>query len=249
MSGHSKWSTIKRKKGAADAKRGKIFTKLIREIATAARLGGGDVDANPRLRLAVEKARQANMPKDNILRAIKKGAGGDASDAYEEIVYEGYGPGGTAVYIEVLTDNKNRAVSEVRHVLTKYGGNLGSSGCVGYLFEKRGVITFDSADLDADSLLESALDAGAEDVLESSDSVEVVTTPASFDAVKNALEEAGFAAIQGSITMEPTATVRIEGNEAERMLRVSDALEDLDDVQNVYANFDISDEEMARIAG
>ena len=249
MSGHSKWSTIKRKKGAADAKRGKIFTKLIREIATAARLGGGDVDANPRLRLAVEKARQANMPKDNILRAVKKGIGGDASDAYEEIVYEGYGPGGTAVYIEVLTDNKNRAVSEVRHVLTKYGGNLGSTGCVGYLFEKRGLLTFESADLDADSLLESALDAGAEDVLESSDSIDVVTTPANFEVVKSALEKAGFEVIQGAITMEPTATVTIEGDEAGRMLRVSDALEDLDDVQNVYANFDISDEEMVRIAG
>jgi YebC/PmpR family DNA-binding regulatory protein len=249
MSGHSKWSTIKRKKGAADAKRGKIFTKLIREIATAARMCGGDVDSNPRLRLAVEKARQANMPKDNILRAVKKGTGGDASDAYEEIVYEGYGPGGTAVYIEVLTDNKNRAVSEVRHVLTKYGGNLGSSGCVGYLFEKKGLITFESADLDADSLLESALDAGAEDVLESSGAIDVVTTPANFEGVKDALGKAGFEAIQGEITMEPAATVKIEGNEAEEMLRLSDALEDLDDVQNVYANFDISDEEMARIAG
>ena len=249
MSGHSKWSTIKRKKGAADAKRGKIFTKLIREIATAARLGGGDVDSNPRLRLAVEKARQANMPKDNIARAIKKGTGGDASDTYEEIVYEGYGPGGTAVYVEVLTDNKNRAVGEVRHVLTKYGGNLGSSGCVGYLFEKKGLITFESADLDVDSLLESALDAGAEDAIESSDSIDVVTTPANFEVVKVALEEAGFGAINGEITLEPTTTVKIEGKEAERMLQLSDSLEDLDDVQNVYANFDISDEEMARIAG
>jgi YebC/PmpR family DNA-binding regulatory protein len=249
MSGHSKWSTIKRKKGAADAKRGKIFTKLIREIATAARLGGAEADANPRLRLAIDKAREANMPKDNILRAIKKGTGGDAADSYEEIVYEGYGPGGTAVYVEVLTDNKNRTVGEVRHVLTKYGGNLGSSGCVGYLFEKKGLISFESAALDADSLLESALDAGAEDVLESSDFIDVVTTPANFDVIKNALKEAGFEAIQGEITMEPTATVEIEGSEAERMLRLSDALEDLDDVQNVYANFDISDEEMARIAG
>jgi YebC/PmpR family DNA-binding regulatory protein len=249
MSGHSKWSTIKRKKGAADAKRGKIFTKLIREIATAARMGGGDVDANPRLRLAVEKARQANMPKDNILRAIKKGTGGDAADAYEEIVYEGYGPGGTALYVEVLTDNKNRTVGEVRHVLTKYGGNLGSSGCVGYLFGKKGLITFESAGLDADLLLESALDAGAEDVLESSDCFDVVTTPANFEEIKNALEEAGFEAIHAEITMEATTTVKIEGDGAERMLRLSDALEDLDDVQNVYANFDISDEEMARIAG
>jgi YebC/PmpR family DNA-binding regulatory protein len=248
MSGHSKWSTIKRKKGAADAKRGKIFTKLIREIATAARLGGGDVDANPRLRLAVEKARQANMPKDNIQRAIKKGTGGDASDAYEESVYEGYGPGGTAVYVEVLTDNKNRTVGEVRHVLTKYGGNLGSSGCVGYLFEKKGLITFDREGLDGDALLEAALDAGAEDVVEAADSVDVVAAPANFEAVKCALEEAGFQPLQAAITMEPTTTVKIEAEEAERMLRLSDALDDLDDVQNVYANFDISDEEMARLA-
>jgi len=249
MSGHSKWSTIKRRKGAVDAKRGKIFTKLIREIATAARIGGGEVDANPRLRLAVEKARQANMPKDNILRAIKKGTGGDASASYEEIVYEGYGPGGTAVYVEVLTDNKNRTVGEVRHVLAKYGGNLGSSGCVGYLFEKKGLLSFERANLDADRLLESALDAGAEDVIESADSIDVVTTPSQFEAVKNALEKAGFAAVEGAITMEPTSTVKVEGSEAERMLQLSDALEDLDDVQNVYANFDVSDEEMARIAG
>jgi len=249
MSGHSKWSTIKRKKGAADAKRGKIFTKLIREIETAARIGGGEVDANPRLRLSVEKSRQANMPKDNIIRAIKKGIGGDASEAFEATVYEGYGPGGAAVYVEVLTDNKNRTVGEVRHVLTKYGGNLGSSGCVGYLFEKRGLITFECEDLDTDSLLEAALDAGAEDAIESPGALDVVTTPAKFEAVKAALEEAGFTAVRAEITMEPTAQVKIEGEEAERMLRLSDALEDLDDVQNVYANFDISDEEMAGIAG
>jgi YebC/PmpR family DNA-binding regulatory protein len=249
MSGHSKWSTIKRKKGAADAKRGKIFTKLIREIATAARIGGGEVDANPRLRLAVEKARQANMPKENIARAIKKGTGGDTSEAYEESVYEGYGPGGTALYVEVLTDNKNRTVGEVRHVLTKHGGNLGSSGCVAYLFEKKGLITFECAGLDTDVLLEAALDAGAEDVIESSDTLDVVTTPANSEVVQRALEAAGFEAVRAEITMEPTTQVKVEGDEAERMLRLSDALEDLDDVQNVYANFDISDEEMARIAG
>jgi YebC/PmpR family DNA-binding regulatory protein len=248
MSGHSKWSTIKRKKGAVDAKRGKIFTKLIREIATAARIGGGDPDSNPRLRLAMEKARQSNMPKDNINRAIKKGIGGDATDAYEETVYEGYGPGGTAVYVEVLTDNKNRTVGEVRHVLTKYGGNLGSSGCVGYLFEKRGIIRFDREGRDSDALLEAALDAGAEDVVEAADSVDVVAAPANFEAVKRALEQAGFEAREAEVTMEPTTTVKIEAEDAERMLRLSDALDDLDDVQNVYANFDISDEEMARLA-
>jgi YebC/PmpR family DNA-binding regulatory protein len=249
MSGHSKWSTIKRKKGAADAKRGKIFTKLIREIATAARIGGGEVDANPRLRLAVEKARQANMPKDNITRAIKKGVGGDASESYEEGVYEGYGPGGTAVYVEVLTDNKNRTVGEVRHVLTKFGGNLGSSGCVGYLFEKKGLVQFEAEGLDADALLEAALDAGADDVIESEGSFEVITTPPNFEAVKQALEAAGFTAAEAQIAMEPTTQVKIAGDEAEQMLRLADSLEDLDDVQNVYANFDISDEELARIAG
>jgi YebC/PmpR family DNA-binding regulatory protein len=249
MSGHSKWSTIKRKKGAADAKRGKIFTKLIREIATAARIGGGDVDANPRLRLAAEKARQANMPKDNIARAIKKGTGGDASETYDEGAYEGYGPGGTAVYVEVLTDNKNRTVGEVRHVLTKFGGNLGSNGCVAYLFEKKGRISFDVSELDGDALLEAALDASAEDVVEAGDLVDVITTPPAFESVKQALAKAGFEPSSAEITMEPTTQVKISGDEAERMLELSDALEDLDDVQNVYANFDISDEEMARIAG
>ncbi|MBW2287446.1 MAG: YebC/PmpR family DNA-binding transcriptional regulator [Deltaproteobacteria bacterium] len=249
MSGHSKWSTIKRKKGAADAKRGKIFTKLIREIATAARIGGGEVDSNPRLRLAVEKARQANMPKDNITRGIKKGMGGDASETYDEGVYEGYGPGGTAVYVEVLTDNKNRTVGEVRHVLTKHGGNLGSSGCVGYLFKKQGMITFELSGIDSDALMEAALDAGAEDVVESDGTLEVATTVPNFESVKRALEEAGFVSVAAEITMEPTTQVKIEGDEAERMLRLSDALDDLDDVQNVYANFDISNEEMARLAG
>jgi len=248
MSGHSKWSTIKRKKGAVDAKRGKIFTKLIREIATAARIGGGEIDANPRLRLAVEKARQANMPKDNILRAIKKGVGGDSTESYEESVYEGYGPGGTAVYVEVLTDNKNRTVGEVRHVLSKYGGNLGANGCVGYLFEKKGVLHFDAAGLDGDALLEAALDAGAEDVVESDDALDVHTTPSAFEAVKQALEAAGFQPAEAEIAMEPTTHVKISGDEAERMLQLSDALEDLDDVQNVYANFDIAEEEMARLA-
>jgi YebC/PmpR family DNA-binding regulatory protein len=249
MSGHSKWSTIKRKKGAADQKRGKIFTKLIREIATAARIGGGEVDSNPRLRLAVEKARQANMPKDNITRGIKKGLGGDSAEAYEEGVYEGYGPGGTAVYVEVLTDNKNRTVGEVRHVLTRHGGNLGSSGCVGYLFEKKGVVSFENSDLDVDSLMEVALEAGADDVIESDDSIDVVTTVANFEVVKQALDTAGLVPVAAEVTMEPTTQVEIEGDEAERMLQLSDALEDLDDVQNVYANFDISEEEMARIAG
>jgi len=248
MSGHSKWATIKRKKGAADARRGKVFTKLIREIATASRIGGGDPDSNARLRLAMEKARAANMPKDNIERAIKKGTGVGEVEAYEEVVYEGYGPGGAALYVETLTDNKNRTVGELRHALTKFGGNLGASGCVSYLFEKKGQLVFDRADLDADALLEAALESGADDVIETGEAVEVVTAPARFDALRRALEAAGWKPASAGIVMAPASTVSIEGEAAESMLRLVDALEDLDDVQNVYANYDISDEEMARFA-
>jgi YebC/PmpR family DNA-binding regulatory protein len=248
MSGHSKWATIKRKKGAADAKRGKVFTKLIREIATAARVGGGDPGANPRLRLAIEKARGANMPKDNIERAIKKGLGATDTDSYEEVVYEGYGPGGTAIYVEVLTDNRNRTVGELRHVLTKYGGSLGSSGCVSYLFSKKGVLQFERQGLDVDALLEAALDAGAEDASESENGVEVVSPPAAFEAVKAALVSRGFKPSHAELSMIPSTTVVLQGKDAETMLQVADALEDLDDVQSVHANYDISEEEMARIA-
>ncbi|MDH3684641.1 MAG: YebC/PmpR family DNA-binding transcriptional regulator [Myxococcales bacterium] len=248
MSGHSKWSTIKRKKGAVDAKRGKLFTKLIRELATAARLGGGDPNANPRLRLVVDKARGANMPKDNIERAIQKGVGGGDSETYDEVIYEGYGPGGVAILLETLTDNKNRTVSEVRHVLTKHGGNLGSSGCVAYLFEKRGLLTFDRSDLDGDALLEAALEAGAEDVVEGAETIDVVTAPADFETVKGNLAAAGLTPATAEVTLEPSTTVELDGSDAERMLSLADALDDLDDVQNVYANFDISEEEMARLA-
>ncbi len=249
MSGHSKWSTIKRKKGAADAKRGKIFTKLIREIATAARMGGGDVDANPRLRLACEKGRSANMPKDNIVRAIAKGTGSGEGEAYEEVVYEGYGPGGVAIYIEALTDNKNRTVGDVRHILTKHGGNLGASGCVSYLFEKRGVLSFDRSQVDVDGLLEVALESGADDVIENDTRVDVVVAWVGFESLKSALLTAGFEPEQAGIEMEPTTTVAVVADQAESMLSLTDALDDLDDVQHVYANFDISDEEMVRIAG
>jgi YebC/PmpR family DNA-binding regulatory protein len=248
MSGHSKWSTIKRKKGAIDAKRGKIFTKLIREIATAARLSGGEVDANPRLRLAIERARASNMPKDNIERAIKKGLGSTEGESFEEVVYEGYGPGGTAIYIEVLTDNKNRTVGEVRHVLSRFAGNLGASGCVSYLFEKRGLLSFEADGLDTDALLEAALESGAEDAIESETQVDVLTTPGDFETVKAALLERGFVPSQAELSFQPTTTVKLEGSEAETMLRIADALEDLDDVQNVHANFEISDAEMARLA-
>ncbi len=249
MSGHSKWSTIKRKKGAADARRGKIFTKLIREIATAARLGGGESASNPRLRLAMDRARLANMPKENIQRAIKTGTGANAAQAYDEVAYEGYGPGGTALYVEVLTDNKNRTVGEVRHVLSKYGGNLGASGCVAYLFEKKGSLSFERKGLESDRVLEVALEAGADDVTESEESVDVVTSVANFEKTKRILESAGFIPARAGILMEPLSTVALEGSEAESMLRLADALEDLDDVQSVYTNFDISDVEMARIAG
>ena len=248
MSGHSKWSTIKRKKGAADAKRGKIFTKLIREIATAARLAGGDQDSNPRLRLVVDKAKAANMPKDNIQRAIQKGIGGGEGDTYEEMVYEGYGPGGAAILIEALTDNKNRTVSDVRHALTKNGGNLGSSGCVAYLFEKRGILLFGRDGINSDELMEAAIEAGAEDVVETEDMLEVVTSSAEFDSVKQALESGRFSPVEASISLIPSTTVALTGSDAERMLRLSDSLEDLDDVQNFYANFDISEKEMAEFA-
>ena len=249
MSGHSKWATIRRKKGAVDAKRGKIFTKLIREIATAARMGGGEAGANPRLRLAIDKARGANMPKDNIERAILKGTGGGESEAWEEAVYEGYGPGGTAVYVEALTDNRNRTAGEVRHVFTKFGGNLGASGCVGHLFERKGSLLFERAGIEPDALLEAALETGADDVVESDDLLEVVTGGAEFGAVKRSLEERGFRPTQAALQMRPSLTVRLEGKDAEQMLRLSDALEDLDDVQAVNANFDISEEEMQRLAG
>ncbi len=248
MSGHSKWSTIKRKKGALDAKRGKVFTKLIRELQTAARIGGGDPDANPRLRLVIDKAKGANMPKDNIQRAIQKGAGGGEGENFEEAVYEGYGPGGAAILIETLSDNKNRTVGDVRHVLTKHGGNLGASGCVAYLFEKRGLLVFEGDGIDADALLEAALEAGAEDVVEGPGSWEVSTAPTDFHAVQQALADGGFEPASAELTLQPSTTVKLVGQEAEQMLRLADSLEDLDDVQNFYANFEISEEEMERFA-
>jgi YebC/PmpR family DNA-binding regulatory protein len=249
MSGHSKWATIKRKKGAADAKRGKLFTKLIRELATAARMGGGDVGANPRLRLAVEKARSANMPKDTLSRAILRGTGGGDDSVFEEVVYEGYGPGGTAVLVEGLTDNRKRTVGEVRHVFTRAGASLGAPGCVAHLFEKKGLIHFDAEGLDGDALLEAALEAGADDVREGVDQSVVVTAPGAFEAVKGALEKRGFRTSQAEITLEPSTTVALAGADAEAMLKLAEALEDLDDIQAVYANYDIPDEVMQRLAG
>jgi len=244
MSGHSKWSSIKHKKAATDAKRGKIFTKLIKEITVAARMGGGDIEANPRLRTAVLAAKTENMPKDNIERAIKKGTGDLEGVSYEESVYEGYGPGGAAVYVESLTDNKNRAVAEIRHVFSKCGGNLGSNGCVAYLFEKKGYLVVEKSTADEDELMEVALEAGAEDVREDGTNFEVITAPDEFEAVKTAVDEAGIATVDAEVTMLPSTTTALEGKEAEQMMRLMDMLDDCDDVQKVYTNADIPDEVM-----
>ncbi|MBI2353916.1 MAG: YebC/PmpR family DNA-binding transcriptional regulator [Deltaproteobacteria bacterium] len=246
MSGHNKWSTIKHKKGAADAKRGKVFTKIIKEISVAAKLGGGDPAANPRLRTAVDKAKAENMPKDNIERAIKKGTGGMEGVTYEEIVYEGYGPGGAAVLVEVMTDNRNRSVSDVRSIFTKNNGNMGEAGCVSWLFDKKGLIVYDSS-VDFEKLFEAAIEVGAEDVSEQEEQIEVTTEPGSFIEVREALEAKGFRHLNAEITMIPQTMVALEGKQAESMLRLMDKLEDNDDVQNVYANFDISSEEMEKL--
>ncbi|NJD36841.1 MAG: YebC/PmpR family DNA-binding transcriptional regulator [Geobacter sp.] len=246
MSGHNKWSTIKHKKGAADAKRGKIFTKLIKEISVAAKLGGGDPAANPRLRTAIDKAKAENMPKDNIERAIKKGTGGMEGVVYEEIVYEGYGPGGVAVLVEVMTDNRNRSVSEVRSIFTKCNGNMGEAGCVAWMFDKKGLIIIDTS-VDFDALFETALEAGADDVTEEDEQFEVTTEPSAFIEVREALEAKGFKPLSAEITMIPQTLVALEGKQAESMLKMMDRLEDCDDVQNVYANFDISSDEMEKM--
>ena len=249
MSGHSKWSTIKRRKGAADAKRGKVFTQLIRELGAAARMGGGNVDSNPRLRLAIEKARGQNMPKDNIERAIKKGTGELEGESYLEVRYEGYGPGGVAVIVDTLTDNRNRTVSDVRRLFSKFGGNLGASGCVAYLFDKKGVLVYAAEGLDRDGLMEAAIEANALDVFEEGASVQVQTTPDSFESVKAALAAGGVVADSAEISMVPQTTVKLTGKDAQAMLRLFEGLDDHEDVKQVYANFDIPDEELMRVAG
>ena len=246
MSGHNKWSTIKHKKGAADAKRGKVFTKIIKEISVAAKLGGGDPVANPRLRTAIDKAKAENMPKDNIERAVKKGAGGMEGVTYEEIVYEGYGPGGAAVLVEVLTDNRNRSVSDIRSILTKCNGNMGEAGCVAWMFSKKGLIVYDKS-VDFEQLFEAAIEAGAEDVAEQDEHIEVTTEPGAFIEVREALEARGFKFLNAETTMIPQTLVLLEGKQAENMLKMMDKLEDNDDVQNVYSNFDISSEEMEKM--
>ena len=242
MSGHSKWSSIKHKKGITDARRGKIFTKLIKEITVAARMGGGDINSNPRLRTAVQAAKSENMPKDNIDRAIKKGTGELEGVFYEESIYEGYGPGGAAVYIESVTDNKNRAVADIRHILNKAGGNLGSNGCVAWMFEKKGYIVVENQSVDEDVLMEVAIDAGAEDVREDNGNYEIITAPKDFEAVKTAVDKASIPYIVAEITMLPQSTVNLRGKEAEQMLNLMETLEDCDDVQKVYTNADIPEE-------
>ena len=242
MSGHSKWSSIKHKKGATDAKRGKIFTKLIKEITVAARFGGGDPAANPRLRTAIQAAKSENMPKDNIERAIKKGTGELEGVNYEESIYEGYGPGGAAIFIESLTDNKNRAVADIRHLLSKAGGNLGSNGCVAWIFEKKGYIVVENDAVDEDTLMEVAIDAGAEDVREDDSNYEIITDPKDFEAVKAAIEAQSLPYIAAEITMLPQSTVNLQGKEAEQMVSLMETLEDCDDVQKVYTNADIPEE-------
>jgi YebC/PmpR family DNA-binding regulatory protein len=239
MSGHSKWSSIKHKKGAADARRGKIFTKLIKEITVAARMGGGDQNANPRLRAAVIAAKSENMPKENIERAIKKGTGELEGVSYEESIYEGYGPGGAAVYVESLTDNKNRAVSEIRHIFNKAGGSLGANGCVAWMFNKKGYIVVEKKAADEDLLMEKAIEAGAEDVREDGPNFEIISSPEDYETVKTAIDNAGIRYIVNEVTMLPQNTTNLVGKEAEQMIRLMDALEDCEDVQKVYTNADI----------
>jgi len=242
MSGHSKWANIKHRKGAADAKRGKVFTKLIKEIITAARIGGGDINANPRLRTAVMAAKVENMPKDNWERAIKKGTGELEGVNYEEATYEGYGPGGAAVFIESLSDNKNRAVAEIRHALNKHGGNMGENGCVAWMFDNKGYLLVEKSAIDEEKLMETALEAGAEDVREDGENFEVITAPEDFEAVKEAIDAAGIATIEAEVTMLPQNMTPLDGDTALKMIKLIDALEDCDDVQKVYTNADIPDD-------
>jgi YebC/PmpR family DNA-binding regulatory protein len=242
MSGHSKWANIKHRKGAADARRGKVFTKLIKEIITAARMGGGDINANPRLRAAVLAAKAENMPKDNWERAIKKGTGELEGVNYEEATYEGYGPGGAAVFIESLSDNKNRAVSEIRHALTKHGGNMGENGCVAWMFNKKGYLVVEKSAIDEEKLMETALEAGAEDVREDGDNFEVITAPEDFEAVKEAIDAAGIQPLEAEVTMLPHNMTPLDGDTALKMIKLIDALEDCDDVQKVYTNADLPDD-------
>jgi len=249
MSGHNKWSSIKHKKAAVDAKRGKIFTRYIREITIAARMGGDDVDANPRLRAAVTAAKGANMPKDNIDRAISRGAGGDEGSNIEEVRYEGYGQGGVAILVDCMTDNRNRTVADVRSAFHKSGGSMGEAGCVAWMFHQKGQFIFDNAAVDGEQLMEVAMEAGADDIEEDTECTAVYCTPMDFSSVHQALHAAGLEAQVAEILWIPKNTIAVEGETAEKLLGLIERLEDLDDVQHVYANYDITDTEMERIAG
>lgn len=242
MSGHSKWSSIKHKKAAVDAKRGKLFTKIIKEITIAAREGGGDLDTNPRLRTAVTNAKSQNMPNDTIERGILKGTGQLPGVDYEEITYEGYGPKGVAIIVEVVTDNRNRSTADLRYILTKHGGNMGERGCVSWMFDKKGLIVVDNEGVDEDELMMIALEAGAEDIKTEDNSFEIITAPEDFESVKNAIDEAEIETGLAEISMIPQTTIKLEGNEALQLLKIMEALEEHDDVQNVYSNFDIPDD-------
>lgn len=249
MSGHSKWANIKHRKGAADAKRGKIFTRLIKEITVAARMGGGDIEGNPRLRAAVTTAKTVNMPKDNIARAIKKGTGELEGEIYDEILYEGYGPGGVAVLVECMTDNRNRTVADIRHYFAKNNGNLGEFGCVGWMFDKKGVIVVDKGTISEEQLMDVALEAGADDVVEEESEFQVLTAPENFDAVRDALETAGIAMSSAEVSRVPQNTVEVtDENVAKSLMKLLESLEDHDDVQNVHANFDIDDSLMESLS-
>jgi len=247
MAGHSKWANIQHRKGAQDKKRGKLFTKLIREITVAAKMGGSDADANPRLRLAIDKAKAQSMPKDNIERAVKRGGGALDGAEYQEMRYEGYGPGGTAVMVDCLTDNKNRTVAEIRHAFTKFGGNLGADGSVNYLFNHVGQLLYPSGS-DEESIMEAAIEAGAEDVITDDDgSIEVLTEPADFESVRDDMQAAGHDPESAQLTMRAATSSELGAREAESMIKMLETLEDLDDVQEVYSNADISDEILAQI--
>ena len=247
MAGHSKWANIQHRKGAQDKKRGKLFTKLIREITIAAKMGGSDLDANPRLRLAVDKAKSQSMPKDNIERAIKRGAGELEGTDYLEIRYEGYGPGGTAVMVDCLTDNRNRTVADVRHAFTKFGGNLGADGSVNYLFNQVGQLLFPPGS-DEDAVMEAAIEAGAEDVIvDDDDSIEVLTEPADFEKVRDKMIAGGMQAETAQVTMRAATSAALDVKEASSMIKMLEMLEDLDDVQDVYSNADISEDVLAQI--
>ena len=244
MSGHSKWASIRHKKGAVDAKRGKAFSKLIKEITVAARLGGGDPEGNPRLRVAIQAAKAQNMPKDNIARAIKKGTGELAGTSYEEYNYEAYGPGGVALMMNCLTDNRNRTIADIKHIFERHGGNLGEPGCVSWIFEKKGLFVFEKKSVEEEKLLDLALEAGAEDIKESDTQFEVLTDPANFESIRKAFDDEGLSYSLAEISMIPQNTVKLDGRDAERVLSLLEALEENDDVSHVYANFDIPDEVM-----